>query len=93
MEDKELLGMLAVIAVFLLFFVAGLVIFIGALKKWRALMEPMPSAPPFYNVAAVIKNHFGARGLRAFWLILSVLWMSGSIAAITVAIKNVCRDL
>jgi len=86
---EALLGELVIVLVFSLFFIAGVVIFIGAVRKWRCLMEPRTPSPPFVFAPAVIKKHFGPQGLRTFWFVLSICWMLGTAVIIALEIKKV----
>jgi len=88
---EELLGVLVIVFIFSLFFIAGLFIFIGAVKKWRCLMEPFTPSPPLVYAPSTIKKYFGPDGLRTFWFVLSLCWMLGAAAVITLEVKKLYR--
>ena len=87
------LGMLFVFVVLLLFITAGMIVFIGGLRKWRSFMNPIPSAPPFISSADFIKKHTGEKGLRIYWLIMGIGWILGTLVLIVIAIKSLFSSL
>ena len=59
------------IGVLVFFIIIGVVIFIGAKKKWRFFMEPFTPLPPLINTSIFIKKHTGTEGLRIYLCVVA----------------------
>ena len=92
MNENYPTGILIVIAVLSFFFIFGVVIFIGAVKKWNILMNPSTPQPPMVYTAAVIKKHFGEKDLRAYWFLFAIACMIVTSSMIMVTIRDVHRE-
>jgi len=76
---------LLMIGFFLLFGVIAAVLFVGALREWKWLVDPDENLSVFYS-QAFLKKLIGKKGLRAYTLFIGALFFIIAICGILKAL-------
>ena len=60
---------------------AGGVVIVGIIRKWRFFTEPLPMFLDCWRFTVSIHKRFGAKGMKAFWLVVAIAGIAMSIFA------------